>query len=161
MRNMNKSLILYGSEVKLSNAHKCVTNPQQPSYYVRADLFHGDHGQALDKARPIFGECVLNTVPIAHPLAQPQTGRHPVVNDASRVGLAASAAVRAFKDASGTEAAGMDLIVELLAALGAFCDQDPACQADKDSRTLFEAWGQAGELYQKPDGKQFGQFDVI
>jgi len=65
-----KSLILYGSRKKLTNAHKPVTVTRegqeigrQPEYYVRADLFNGDIDEALDKAKPMEGELVLNTCP--------------------------------------------------------------------------------------------------
>ena len=66
---MNKSLILYGSPIKLTNAHKLVTVTnttfKQPAYYVRADLFHGGIDAALEKAKPMTGETVLNTVEIS------------------------------------------------------------------------------------------------
>lgn len=68
-----KSLILYGSQVKLTNAHKLVTGNggyKQPAYYVRADVFNGDHSEALDKAMPLVGEVVLNTVPISEASAR-------------------------------------------------------------------------------------------
>lgn len=68
-----KSLILYGSERKLTNAHKLVTHPRcnqsigrQPQYYVRADVFNGDQDQALEAVKPMAGETVLNTVNIYH-----------------------------------------------------------------------------------------------
>jgi hypothetical protein len=63
-----KSLILYGSPKKLTNAHKLVTvhtTFKQPEYYVRADLFHGGIDAALEKAKPMTGETVLNTVEIS------------------------------------------------------------------------------------------------
>jgi hypothetical protein len=63
-----KSLILYGSPIKLTNAHKLVTTNatfKQPAYYVRADLFHGGIDSALQKAKPMTGETVLNTVEIS------------------------------------------------------------------------------------------------
>lgn len=59
-----KSLILYGSPTKLSNAHKLVTHgAKQEEYFVRVDTFHGDVGEALMKASPMDGEIILNTVP--------------------------------------------------------------------------------------------------
>lgn len=66
-----KSLILYGSPTKLTNAHKPVTvgtvpprgQPQIP-YFVRADTFNGDIDSALEHAKPMEGETVLNTVPV-------------------------------------------------------------------------------------------------
>lgn len=67
-----KSLILYGSRVKLTNSHKPVTVPrdgqeigQQPEYFVRAVVCNGDIDFALDHARPMVGECLLNTIPLA------------------------------------------------------------------------------------------------
>ena len=67
-RNSMTSLILYGSQVKLTNSHKLVTGFNgQPDYYVRVSHFNGSHKEALDKARPMPGEVVLNTVPIAEP----------------------------------------------------------------------------------------------
>jgi len=60
-----RSLILYGSKVKLTNSHKLVTGwRNQPDYYVRVDTFNGDYPEALDKAKPMEGETVLNTVPL-------------------------------------------------------------------------------------------------
>ena len=67
-----KSLIFYGSPRKLSNAHKPVTITRpgtmyhQPEYYVRADLVDGDCESALDKAKPMEGETVLNTVDVIY-----------------------------------------------------------------------------------------------
>lgn len=63
-----QSLILYGSHVKCSNAHKLVTRIKgeniQPAYYVRVRLFNGDMDEALRKAKPQVGETVLNTVEV-------------------------------------------------------------------------------------------------
>lgn len=67
-----KSLILYGSRVKLTNAHKLVTTQvnspletNQPKYYVRAKVFNGDADTALLRSKPAVGETVLNTIEIA------------------------------------------------------------------------------------------------
>lgn len=63
-----KSLILYGSPHKLTKSHKLVTHQISsklcpvPKYYVRAKVFHGDTLTALDKAKPLPGETILNTV---------------------------------------------------------------------------------------------------
>lgn len=65
------TIILYGSPTKLSNAHKPVRNhgipcnggKQQPEYFVRMKCV-GEVGdlEALDMARPMKGETVLNTI---------------------------------------------------------------------------------------------------
>jgi hypothetical protein len=62
-----QTLILYGSQKKLTNAHKLVTVPRngQPRYYVRAKLTHMDMLDALMHAKPKRGETVLNTIPIS------------------------------------------------------------------------------------------------
>lgn len=57
-----KSIVLYGCHIKLSNAHKPVHGTNQPPYYVRMDTVEGDAVHALDKAKPLPGETVLNTV---------------------------------------------------------------------------------------------------
>lgn len=67
-----KCAILYGSPVKLTNAHKPVHtrgNPKpphgakpQPAYYVRMKIINDDIVGALNKAKPLHGETVLNTV---------------------------------------------------------------------------------------------------
>jgi len=59
-----KTLILYGSKEKLANSHKKVTGKHQPEYFVRADLSHEDISGALDHAKPMRGEVVLNTVEV-------------------------------------------------------------------------------------------------
>ena len=59
-----KSLIIYGSQTKLTNVHKLVTGPKQPKYFVRVNQFNGDMTQALEKAKPMTGETVLNTVEV-------------------------------------------------------------------------------------------------
>jgi hypothetical protein len=59
-----KSLILYGSAFKLTNAHREVGGMNnQPSYYVRVKVFNGDVDAAMDAATPELNEVVLNTVP--------------------------------------------------------------------------------------------------
>lgn len=67
-----KTAILYGSRVKLTNAHKpvhTVGNPnpprgaeKQPAYFVRMKVTPWDLDEALLKAKPMVGETVLNTV---------------------------------------------------------------------------------------------------
>jgi hypothetical protein len=72
MSNTVKSLIVYGSPTKLSNAHKPVhtaSQPpkggeKQPEYYVRIKVFNGPIEAALFSATPQPGETLLNTVPI-------------------------------------------------------------------------------------------------
>jgi hypothetical protein len=68
-----KSLIFYGSRVKLTNAHKPVHHhggpmakgaEKQPEYFVRIKVYRGDCCKALDQAKPAVGEIVLNTVEI-------------------------------------------------------------------------------------------------
>lgn len=59
-----KSIVLYGSSTKLTKAHKRVHGMKQHPYYVRMKEVDGDMGNALSKAKPLFGETVLNTVPI-------------------------------------------------------------------------------------------------
>lgn len=60
-----KSLVLYGSTMPLTNAHIRVTPFfQQSLYYVRVETFNGDMQEALQKAKPMLGETVLNTVEI-------------------------------------------------------------------------------------------------
>lgn len=58
---MKKSVILYGSFEKLSNAHKLVAGNKQVKYFVRMDTFHGDQLEALNGAKPMDGETLLNT----------------------------------------------------------------------------------------------------
>lgn len=57
-----KSFIFYGSPVKHTHAHRLVTQPPQPEYFVRAETVDGDEAQALDRAKPMMGETVLNSV---------------------------------------------------------------------------------------------------
>jgi len=63
-----KSLILYGSPVKLSNAHHLVTHDTKskfgktPRYYVRCNVCTLNLVSALDHVKPLPGETVLNTV---------------------------------------------------------------------------------------------------
>lgn len=63
-----KSYVLYGSPLKLTNAHKPVHSHgniggnRQPEYFVRMDTVEGGMVQALDKAKPMVGETVLNSV---------------------------------------------------------------------------------------------------
>jgi len=75
-----KSLILYGSPTKLTKAHKLVTGPKQPPYYVRVRFLQVSFERALDvacrfstgqprtkRSRPVGmlpGETILNSVPI-------------------------------------------------------------------------------------------------
>lgn len=64
-----QSLILYGSATKLSKAHYRVTRRGSnrfptPFYFVRAQVFNGDVDEALEKAKPLTDEVVLNTVPL-------------------------------------------------------------------------------------------------
>lgn len=69
-----RSLILFGSPTKLTNAHKLVTGgpkpphgaKAQPPYFVRASVFNGDFEEALSAAgkRILKGETILNTVPV-------------------------------------------------------------------------------------------------
>lgn len=61
-----KSLILFGSNAKLTKAHKKVSGRYQPPYYVRVRAFGKDFDEALQHAPKIMlpGETVLNTVPI-------------------------------------------------------------------------------------------------
>lgn len=60
-----KALILYGSYTRLTHSHKLVTHPKnRVEFYVRSELFDGGYPEALDKAKPLEGEIVLNTVPI-------------------------------------------------------------------------------------------------
>jgi len=65
--------ILYGSPTKLTNAHKLVSHiagpmahgaHRQPKYFVRMETMNikGDLADALDLAKPMDGEVVLNTV---------------------------------------------------------------------------------------------------
>ena len=69
------SIILYGSMHKLTNAHKPVHSKstggklrrggfQQTPYYVRMKVVPFDMATALDKAKPMIGETVLNTIPL-------------------------------------------------------------------------------------------------
>lgn len=66
-----KTAILYGSSCKLTKAHKPVHNhgnppkgaQKQPPYFVRMKVLEcGDLLDALNKAKPMPGETVLNTV---------------------------------------------------------------------------------------------------
>ena len=72
-----RSIILFGSPTKLTNAHKLVTgNPKPPPrakalppYFVRAKAVNLDCVEALDRARKYIleGEVLLNTVPVEEP----------------------------------------------------------------------------------------------
>lgn len=67
-----RSLILYGSPVRLTHQHKLVTSTNErinesnrAEYYVRAVVFNGPYEEAFDKAvKPMEGETFLNTVPL-------------------------------------------------------------------------------------------------
>lgn len=62
---MKTAIILYGSHTPLTVAHQQITLPGYPhrSYYIRAERVSvRTLGEALDRARPIDGETVLNTV---------------------------------------------------------------------------------------------------
>jgi hypothetical protein len=67
--NTKASLILYSSFVKLSEFHSPVEvqltaiSHEPVMVYVRAHLCFGDVLQALDVAKPMEGEIVLNTIP--------------------------------------------------------------------------------------------------
>lgn len=64
-----KSLILYGSPIKKGRSHRLVTHRRyQPEYYVRTVVVPGTCEDAFDRARPLEGEVVLNTVPITNPM---------------------------------------------------------------------------------------------
>lgn len=60
-----KSIILYGSPKKLTNAHKPVQTEPQVEYYVRMKVIDGDVDQAMRLAGAFIqpGEIFLNTVP--------------------------------------------------------------------------------------------------
>lgn len=66
-----KSIVLYGCHIKLSNAHKPVHGTNQPPYYVRMKEVQGDMAHALDKAKPLPGETVLNTVELVTEQVRP------------------------------------------------------------------------------------------
>lgn len=64
-----RAAIFYGSRVKLTNAHKAVhhatkppTGEAQPPYFVRMVVRNMSMEDALDKAKPMVGETVLNSV---------------------------------------------------------------------------------------------------
>lgn len=60
-----RTATLYGSRVKLTNAHKRVNhNGKQPPYFVRMTVRRMSLYEALEKAKPMLGEVVLNTVAI-------------------------------------------------------------------------------------------------
>lgn len=59
---MTKTLILYGSSRRWTAAHKRVSYPSQPDYFVRVETSPFNLLEALDKAKPRPGEVVLNTV---------------------------------------------------------------------------------------------------
>lgn len=60
-----KSIILYGSALKLTNAHKLVTvPPRQVAFFVRAELTPYDAAEAMNHAHLLPGENLLNTQPI-------------------------------------------------------------------------------------------------
>jgi hypothetical protein len=63
---MTKSLILYGARTKLTDAHKPVhsNNGKQSKYYVRMQQVNKNIDDALDAAKPMAGETVLNSIPI-------------------------------------------------------------------------------------------------
>lgn len=75
-----KSIILYGSSVRLTNAHKPVTCCGQPPYFVRAKVFNGDTVNALDTAHNevMPGEFVLNTVVVPEPPTRQSQCRLPI-----------------------------------------------------------------------------------
>jgi hypothetical protein len=63
-----KALILYGSQEKLTRmhvqvaGHGSVGGHWQKPYFVRTDTFNGNCVDALEKASPMQGETVLNTI---------------------------------------------------------------------------------------------------
>jgi hypothetical protein len=65
-----KSLIFYGSHEKLTRQHIQVSGRgtaggyKQATYFIRVDTMDGDCVEALDNAKPMEGETVLNTVTI-------------------------------------------------------------------------------------------------
>ena len=58
-----KSFILYGARLKLTNAHKLVSHPDQPDYFVRMKASRHPFSEAIEHAKPMVGEVILNTVP--------------------------------------------------------------------------------------------------
>ena len=61
-----KSLILYSAHSKLTRRH---TRLPYTDVFVRVEKFDGEINKALDKAKPLPGETVLNTI-FAHPQIQ-------------------------------------------------------------------------------------------
>jgi len=55
-----KSLILYSARNKLTRSHHRLP---YTDVFVRSEKFDGDVAQALDSAKPMKGETVLNTIP--------------------------------------------------------------------------------------------------
>ena len=55
-----KSLILYSAHIKLTQRHHRLP---YTDVFVRSEKFDGDVSQALDAAKPMEGETVLNTIP--------------------------------------------------------------------------------------------------
>lgn len=141
--------------MKLSNAHKCVTNAHQPDYFVRSELFHGGVAVALDKAKPMAGECVINTQPIC------ESERWHPAKSAAEFAACARDALSAFRSASGMALCDAALIPHLLAALGHHCDEN---YKEDGCETLFHRWGDASIAYDKlaeRHGRDFGQFDAV
>lgn len=55
-----KSLILYSAQSKLSKRHHRLP---YTNVFIRSEKFNGDISEALDAAKPMDGETVLNTIP--------------------------------------------------------------------------------------------------
>ena len=62
----NRTFILYSALKQLSRDHYRVF-PCGPAYrqplFIRAELVHCDHNEAMDRIKPMEGETFLNCVP--------------------------------------------------------------------------------------------------
>lgn len=58
-----KSLILYSALIKLSTDHHPLETPHGKPIYIRMEEVPMGIAEALDTARPLEGETVLNTIP--------------------------------------------------------------------------------------------------
>jgi hypothetical protein len=73
-----KTGVLYGSYVQLTPLHRIVQGTRRaktasglepdsegnPNFFIRMDIVNDDVGPALDRARPMKGEFVINSIPL-------------------------------------------------------------------------------------------------
>lgn len=65
--SMNKSIVLYAAETRLTDSHQPVRTSDGSAYiYIRATVVDGDWSQAIDKHDAKESETLLNSIPHPH-----------------------------------------------------------------------------------------------